>query len=273
MSTGSPSAAREKAHRALLLLRAGKTWRAARAARAAARLEPSPLHHRLQAAALREAGRAALSLVAARAALAAAPDDPDATFSVARSLASMGRVDASLETFGRLLRRVPDHAAALQVSGELLLLRDPVAAEQRLRRACLVEPRSGQARLLLAAALERQGRAEEAEAAEAAGLALDAALREAHQARQSARAVGVVGMVGAFALAVVFWALSGRIEELVPGFGPGPALVVGMVAPLLPLALIVWMAARLAHYQLDPPDADLAPLERALGFEPGPGRP
>jgi predicted Zn-dependent protease len=273
MPTGSASPAREQAHRALRLLRDGKTRRAARAARAAARLEPTPIHLRLQAAALREAGRGARSLVAARAALAAAPGDPDAAFSVARSLVAMGRVEEALEDLDRLLQRVPEHGAALQVSGELLLLRDPAAAERRLRRACLAEPLSGPARLLLSAALERQGREEEAEAAEAAGLALDAGLRQAHQARQSALAVGMVGMLGAFALAVVFWALSGRIEAYWPGFGPGPSLVVGMVAPLLPLALIVWMAARLAHFQLEQPDPDLAPLERALGFEEGPRHP
>jgi tetratricopeptide (TPR) repeat protein len=210
--------------------------------------------------------------VPARAALDAAPGDAGAAFSVARSLASLGRVDEALAALDELLARAPDHAPALRVSGELLLLRDPAAAERRLRRACQVEPRSGLSRLLLSDALDRQGREEEAEAAEQAGLSLDAALRQAHQARQSARAVGVVGLVGAVALAVVLWALSGQIEQRWPGFGPGPALVIGMVAPLLPLALIGWMAARLAAAQLDPPDPDLEALERALGFEPDPHR-
>jgi tetratricopeptide (TPR) repeat protein len=209
--------------------------------------------------------------VAARAALASAADDPDAAFSVARSLASMGRIDEALQAYAALLGRVPDHAPSLRGSGELLLLRDPIAAERSLRRACQLAPRNGLSRLLLSAALERQGREEEAEAAEQAGLALDASLREAHQAREAARAVGLVGLVGAFALAVVFWALSGQIEQFWPGFGLGPTLVVGMVAPLLPLLLIVWMAARLASGQLDPPDDDLESLERALGFDPGPG--
>jgi tetratricopeptide (TPR) repeat protein len=271
MAPGPPTPPRHDALRALRLLRAGKTRRAARAAAVAARLEPGPLTFRLHAAALREAGRAAQSLVPARAALAAAPDDPDAAFSVARSLVAMGRVDEALEALDLLLRREPDHAPALRVSGELLLLRDADAAERRLRRACQVEPRSGLARLLLSDALDRQGREDEADAAEQAGLALDASLRAAHQARQSARAVGLVGLVGAFAMAVVFWVLSGQIERYWPDFGVGPTLVVGMVAPLLPLLLIVWMAARLASAQLDPPDADLEPLERALGFEPESG--
>jgi tetratricopeptide (TPR) repeat protein len=268
MAPGSANASLVPAHRALQLLRAGKTRRAVHAADQAAQLAPGPLAFRLQAAALREAGQGARSLVPARAALAAAPGDPDAAFSVARSLAAIGRVDQALAALDELLSHVPDHVPALRISGELLLLRDPAAAERRLRRACQVAPRSGLARLLLSDALDRQGREEEADAAEQAGLALDAALREAHEAKRAARAVGVVGLVGACALAVVLWVLSGQIEQYWPGFGPGPTLVVGMVAPLLPLLLIGWMAARLALSQVEPPDGDLEALERAFGFEP-----
>lgn len=267
MAPGSANASLVPAHRALRLLRAGKTRRAVRAADQAAQLAPGPLTFRLQAAALREAGRGAGSLVAARAALAAAPGDPDAAFSVARSLAAIGRVGEALAALDELLSHVPDHVPALRVSGELLLLRDPAAAERRLRRACQVAPRSGLARLLLSDALDRQGREDEADAAEQAGLALDAALREAHEAKRAARAVGVVGLVGACALAVVLWVLSGQLEQYWPGFGAGPTLVVGMVAPLLPLLLIGWMAARLALSQVEPPDGDLEALERAFGFE------
>jgi tetratricopeptide (TPR) repeat protein len=244
-----------------------KTGRAARLAGQAARLDPGPLTLRLHAAALREAGLGARSLEPARAALAVAPDDPDAAFSVARSLVSVGRVDEALADLEGLLGRVPDHGPALRLSGELLLLRDPGAAERRLRRACQVEPLSGRARLLLSTALDRQGREEEAEDAERAGLAMDAALREAHRGREAARAVGLVGLVGVFALSVAFWALTGQIERYWPGFGPGPTLVLGMLAPLLPLLLIGWLAARLAVAQVEPPDPDLEALERVLGFE------
>lgn len=265
MAPGPATPSMVLAHRALELLRAGKTRRAARVADQAAQLAPGPLTFRLHAAALREAGRGARSLVPARAALAAAPGDPDAAFSVARSLASVGRVDDALAALDALLSRVPDHATALRVSGELLLLRDPAAAERRLRRACQVAPRSGLARLLLSDALDRQGREDEADDAEQAGLALDAALREAHEAKRAARAVGAVGLLVACALSVVLWVLSGQIEQYWPGFGQGPTLVVGMVAPLLPLLLIGWMAARLALSQVEPPDADLEALERAFG--------
>jgi tetratricopeptide (TPR) repeat protein len=271
MAPGTATPSLVLARRALQLLRDGKTRRAARVADQAARLAPGPLTFRLHAAALREAGRGARSLVPARAALAAAPGDPGAAFSVARSLASIGRVDEALAAFDELLGRAPDHAPALRVSGELLLLREPAAAERRLRRACQAEPRSGLARLLLSEALLRQGREDEAEVAEKAGLALDAALREAHEARRSARGVGVVGLLVACALAVALWVLSGQIEQYWPGFGTGPALVVGVVAPLLPLLLIGWMAAKLALSQVEPPDADLEALERVLGFEPDPG--
>jgi tetratricopeptide (TPR) repeat protein len=182
----------------------------------------------------------------------------------------MGRVDEALAALDALLVRVPDHAPALWISGELLLLRDPAAAERRLRRACQVAPRSGLARLLLSEALLRQGREDEAEAAEQAGLALDATLRAAHEARRAARGVGMVGLLAACALAAALWVLSGQIEQYWPGFGTGPTLVVGVVAPLVPLLLIGWMAARLALSQVEPPDADLEALERTLGFEPVP---
>jgi len=78
----------------------------------------------------------------------------------------------------------------------------------------------------------------------------------------------VVGLVGAGALSVVFWVLTGQIERYWPGFGPGPTLVLGMLAPLVPLLLIGWVAARLAVAQVEPPDPDLEGLERALGFDP-----
>ena len=268
MAEGPATPALDLARRSLRLLRAGQTRRAARLAGQAARLDPGPLTLRLHAAALREAGRGARSLEPARAALAAAPDDPDATFSVARSLVSVGRVDEALGALDGLLGRSPEHGPALRLSGELLVPRDPAAAERRLRRACLVEPRNGRTRLLLSDALDRLGREEEAEAAERAGLAMDAALREAHRGREAARAVGVVGMVGAGALSVVFWVLTGQIERYWPGFGPGPTLVLGMLAPLVPLLLIGWVAARLAVAQVEPPDPDLEALERALGFDP-----
>ena len=264
---GAATGTLELAHRVLSLLRAGRPRQAARMAGEAARLDPGPLTYRLHAAALREAGLGARSLQPARSALAAAPGDPDAALSVARSLAAAGRVDEALVALDALLEGEPDHGPALRVSGELLLLRDPGAAERRLRRACQVEPRSGLVRLQLSDALGRQGREDEADAAQKAGLAMDARLREAHGARQAARAVGLVGMVVAFGLAVVLWALAGQLEVYRPGLGLGPTLVVGMVAPLLPLLLIGWMAAKLATAQVDPPDADLAALERAFSFE------
>ena len=269
MAVGPATPALDLARRSLRLLRAGQTRRAARLAGQAARLDPGPLTLRLHAAALREAGRGARSLEPARAALAAAPDDPDAAFSVARSLVSVG---ARRRGAGRPRRRCwagsPTTYRRCASPASCWLLRDPAAAERRLRRACLVEPRNGRTRLLLSDALDRQGREEEAEAAERAGLAMDAALREAHRGREAARAVGVVGLVGACALSVVFWVLTGQIERYWPGFGPGPTLVLGMLAPLLPLLLIGWVAARLAVAQVEPPDPDLEALERALGFEP-----
>jgi tetratricopeptide (TPR) repeat protein len=267
MSGGSAEGTQALAHLALALLRAGRTRRAVRVAGEAARRDPGPLTLRLHAAALREAGRGARSLQSARAALAAAPGDPDAAFSVARSLASAARVDEALAALDDLLGRVPDHGPGLLLSGELLLLRDPGAAERRLRRGCQVQPRNGLVRLRLSDALERLGRDEEAEAARTGGLAMDAGLREAHHARQAARAVGFTGMVVAFGLAVVLWALVGQLDRYRPGLGLGPTLVIGMVVPLLPLLLIGWMAAKLAAAQVDPRDADLEALELAFAFE------
>jgi tetratricopeptide (TPR) repeat protein len=271
MATDPSDDARRLAHETLRLLHAGKARRASQLAAQLARTAPGPLTLRLEALTLREVGRGARSLAPARAAMAQVPADPDTRLSVGASLGAAGRVAEALQELDQVLAVDPDHAPALRLSGELLLLRDPLAAEARLRRAVRAEPRSGMSRLLLARALERLGREEEAEAVEAAGLAADATLRRARQAQRSGRAVGLAGLAAVFVVSGGCWGLSRLMEQQWPGYGPGPALALGLVAPILPLLVIGWMAVQLARAEVDPPDPDLAALEKALGYEPPPG--
>jgi tetratricopeptide (TPR) repeat protein len=125
------------------------------------------------------------ALATCRRAVAVAPTDPDAHYSLGQQFHFQGQIDAAREEFQEALRLRPgwSHAAAWLGTTELEALRaDVPAATRHLEAAVATDPRYAYARYELGRAYSRAGRWKEAAASLEAAVALNPGYREAHYA-------------------------------------------------------------------------------------------